>query len=153
MTTHAQHGKPYNPADAEWADLYEMLCSYCRHHLNCAVIEGMIEMKHGAPWPDGGWVHDRGAGVSCLSYQTKPLAELSRQQLRRIQRMPEDQIPPVCGGCAARKGTDASKSRHTRADFQSAVSSHGKFFCHETGELCGGWCRAIRAKTTEKTPT
>lgn len=137
---------PYRPTDATWPEIYEMLCGHCARQLDCAVLEAMIALKDGAPWPDGGWVHDIGAGVSCLSYETKPIRKATRQLVRQIRRLPEERLPPVCGGCAARKGTDASACRHTRKDFTAAVRTRGVFRCHETGELCGGWCRAIRGR-------
>lgn len=139
---------PYTPSDSleDWRETYEMLCGYCTQQHQCDVIEGMIEMKDGAPWPEGGWVYDAGAGVSCLSYEAKRGPKVSRQELRQIKRTPEDRLPPVCGGCAARKGTEASVSRHTRKDFQAAVKNKTRFLCHETKKDCGGWCRAISAR-------
>lgn len=147
---HAQrHGSPYLPSAGEWTEIYDMLCGHCAHHLRCEVVERMIEMRTLAEWPEGGWVWDRGGGTSCLSYQSKPIKRLPRQQLRRILRRKEANLPPVCGGCAARKGSEASTAHHTRVDFRNAVATSGTFICHETGGLCGGWCRAIRAKQTK----
>lgn len=139
---------PYIPPDDldEWRETYEMLCGFCDHQFRCHVIEHMIEMKDGGPWPDAGWVLDQGAGVSCLSYKPKPGPKVARQEIRQIKRTPEDRLPPVCKGCAARKGTEASVSRHTRLDFKSAVANKTRFLCHETGATCGGWCRAIRGR-------
>lgn len=128
----------------DWQDIYGILCEYCANQINCGVVDAMIEMKDGGAWPDGGWVYDAGAGVSCLSYKAKHGPRVSRQELRQIKRVPEDRLPPVCGGCAARKGTEASVSRHTREDFKSAVKNKTRFTCHETKKDCGGWCRAVR---------
>lgn len=138
---------PYRPTDAEWPDLYQMLCGYCAHQLKCDVVEGMIGMKSGGAWPDGGWVTDQGAGATCLSYEPRPHAKLPRQQMRAMLRQREDDLPPMCGGCAARKGTEASVSMHTRRDYQAAVRNETTFVCHEDPakqRLCGGWCRAVR---------
>lgn len=142
---------PYAPTSAEWGACYEMLCGHCDHQLKCPIVEGMIEMKDGSAWPEGGWVTDPGAGVTCLSYRPQERPAMVRQQRRAIIRMPEARLPPVCGGCAARKGSEASVSLHTQRDYQAAVRSQAPFACHEDPakeRLCGGWCRAIsqRAK-------
>ena len=136
---------PYTPSNdlEDWRETYEMLCGFCVCQIGCDVVEAMIEMKDGGPWPTGGWVYDKGAGVSCLSYQPKSGPKISRQEFRRLRRIPKDQLPPVCDGCAARKGTEASVSRHTRQDFKAAVKNRTRFICHETKKDCGGWCRAI----------
>jgi hypothetical protein len=109
--------KPYKPNSEEWTEVWEMLCGHCSRAGQCEVVEKMIEMKRGAPWPEGGWVTDPGAGVTCLSYQPKHMVGLSRQQLRQAVR----QAAPMCSGCAAQKGSEASVSLHTRRDFSSAV--------------------------------
>lgn len=143
--------QPYRPNQAEWPGLYKMLCGHCSHQLQCDVVERMIEMKDGSPWPPGGWVTDPGSGVSCLSYASKGARPLPRQQMRKMLRQPEKDLPPVCDGCAARKGTEASVSLHTRRDYQASVRNKTIFICHEDPgmqRLCGGWCRAIRAKVT-----
>lgn len=139
---------PYTPPNdlTDWQDSYEMLCGYCARQCGCQVLDGMIEMKDGGEWPEGGWVYDQGAGISCLSYEAKRGPKVSRQEIRQIQRTSENRLPPVCGGCAARKGTEASVSRHTRKDFQAAVKKKTRFLCHETKKDCGGWCRAIAAQ-------
>lgn len=127
-----------------------MLCAHCERQTRCEVVEGMIEMKDGGTWPFGGWVTDPGAGVSCLSYEPKMRAPMVRQQLRSMLRAEERDLPPMCSGCAARKGSEASVSLHTRRDYQAAVRSRSKFVCHEDEtkqRLCGGWCRAIRARS------
>jgi hypothetical protein len=140
---------PYRPPSSEWSSTYQMLCGFCSNQLKCEIVERMIEMKEGGHWPQGGWVTDPGAGVTCLSYSPKGAAALPRQQLRKMLRQAEDDLPPVCDGCAARKGTEASISLHTRRDFQAAVANKTVFACHEDPEhkrLCGGWCRAVRGK-------
>lgn len=128
-----------------------MLCGHCRHMPGCDVIEGMIEAKDGESWPEGGWVTDPGAGVTCLSYEPRPMERLSRQRLRHALR----KARPMCGGCAAQKGSEASVSLHTRRDFHAAVKARALFACHEDPKLqrpCGGWCQAVRrAKQTEET--
>lgn len=136
---------PYSPTEDEWPDVFNMLCGHCAHARNCEVIERMIEMKAGGPWPEGGWVTDPGAGVTCLSYEPNPLMmePLTRQRLRQVTR----KSGPMCSGCAARKGSEASVSLHTRRDFHAAVKARALFVCHEDPALrrpCGGWCRAVQ---------
>jgi len=148
----AKERVPFTPPESpeEWRAEFEMLCLHCaRFGAGCPIIEAMIEMRQGGPWPDGGWVTDPGAGVTCLSYEAVNRPRLPRQQLRAIKRAPEHQLPPVCGGCAALKGSDASVSLHTRRDFAAAVKNESSFVCHEFPDkehTCGGWCRAIRAR-------
>lgn len=137
---------PYHPTAEEWGDCYSMLCGHCEHQLGCSVVEGMIEIKEGAPWPEGGWVTDPGAGLTCLSYEPRKRAPVPRQQRRKIARTRDEDLPPVCGGCAARKGSEASVSLHTRRDYQAWVRRGVEFRCHEKPTLCGGWCRAIKAR-------
>ena len=50
---------PYTPTNCldDWRDTYEMLCGFCAHEINCPIVDGMIEMKDGGSWPDGGWVY------------------------------------------------------------------------------------------------
>lgn len=142
---------PLVPSAAEWRDTYEMLCGHCDHQLGCDVIEQMIEIKDGGAWPTGGWVTDPGAGVTCLSYVPKGARRLPRQQMRAMLRAREADLPAVCGGCAARRGTGASVSLHTQRDYAGAVRDQTPFTCHEdpTKErLCGGWCRAVRRKVS-----
>lgn len=139
--------EPYTPARDEWGELYRMLCGFCANQLHCEICEGMIALKDTSEWPDGGWVSDPGAGVTCLSYEPRPAQRFTRQVLRQLSRTPEAKLPEVCGGCAARKGSEASVSLHTQRDYQAAVRSQSRFECHERkGELCGGWCRAIRRR-------
>lgn len=135
---------PYRPSDDEWQEAWQMLCGHCADASNCQIVEGMIDMKDGDSWPDGGWVTDPGAGITCLSYQPREMKRLSRQQLRQAMR----QAAPMCDGCAAQKGSEASLSLHTRRDFTAAVKSKAMFVCHAEGQKgrpCGGWCRAIKA--------
>ncbi|WP_447896028.1 hypothetical protein [Vreelandella sp. GE22] len=140
--------QPYRPTDEEWSASIAVVCEQCRYFLTppgCQVIEGMIEMKDGGPWPEGGWVTDPGAGMTCLSYQPLPVRSLGDEELEAAL---NDSVP-MCGGCAARKGSDASKALHTQRDFRQAVSDRGKFMCHEPGsegKACGGWCDAVRRK-------
>lgn len=134
--------EPYRPTQQEWAETFEMLCRHCARMADCDVVEGMIEMKSGGPWPAGGWVTDPGAVVTCLSYEPKPMEQLSRQRLRQAMR----QAVPMCGGCAAQKGSEASVALHTRRDFKAAVNTKALFTCHEgdnKGRPCGGWCQAV----------
>lgn len=150
-------GSPYKPSKADWGETWQMLCGHCRPAVGCAVVEGMILHSAGdGPWPEGGWVTDAGAGVSCLSYEPAPMKRLPRQQLRALARRKEADLPPVCSGCAARKGSEASVSLHTRRDYAAAVQQGALFFCHERlpadrqdwrlENLCGGWCRAVRRR-------
>ncbi|MDG4905957.1 hypothetical protein P9228_05785 [Mesorhizobium sp. WSM4898] len=141
--------EPYQPGRSDWAECYGMLCRWCEKHTQCEIVEAMIAMKDGGAWPDGGWVSDPGAGVTCLSYEPANRPSMPRQQRRAIARTREADLPPVCGGCAARKDSQASVSLHTRRDYQSAVRSGAPFVCHEDPEhkrLCGGWSRAIARK-------
>jgi hypothetical protein len=141
--------RPIRPTDAEWPALYAMLCDHCVHQLSCPITERLIEAKDGAAPPTDGWVTDPGAGVTCLSYAAKKLRPVSRQRLRAIARMDESALPLVCAGCAARKGSEASVSLHTRRDFEAAVRARALFVCHEDPaheQPCGGWCRAIRRR-------
>lgn len=142
--------QPYSPPDlAEWQACFAMLCSWCARQGSCQIVEDMIAMSSGGAWPEGGWVTDPGAGMTCLSYDPRPGETVPRQQRRAIARMKEPDLPPVCGGCAALKGSEASVSLHTRRDYQAAVRNGTRFACHEDPELkrpCGGWCRAIAKK-------
>lgn len=144
--------RPYCPPSLDdWRECWEMTCRHCAHWIGCEMVEAMIEHTEGGPWPEGGWVTDPGAGMSCLSYQpraTQP--KLSRQQLRRLARMNPATLPPVCGGCAATRGTEASQSLHTRRDFETAVKERRQFLCHERPGYCGGWVRAILARAGKR---
>lgn len=142
---------PFKPVGEEWQESFDMLCGMCRHLGQCEIIEGMIEMKDGTPWPQGGWVTDPGAGITCLSYEPKPVRILEGQALEDAL----SQAVPMCGGCAARKGSDASKSLHTQRDFNAAVKRQGVFACHEGdnhGKPCGGWCNAVRRQMNGAKP-
>lgn len=139
--------QPYRPTEDEWTNAFGMLCGHCAHAGHCEIVERMIEMKNGGPWPQGGWVTDPGAGVTCLSYEPSPLLmePMSRQRLRQALR----KARPMCQGCAAQKGSEASVSLHTRRDFHAAVKAGALFVCHEDSELrrpCGGWCQAVKKK-------
>jgi len=107
---------PYCPPDmAEWRETWDMLCRHCAHWTDCDTVEAMIAHTEGAPWPEGGWTTDPGGGVTCLGYRpraTQP--KLSRQQIRRLARMNPATLPPVCGGRAATKGTEASNPIRNR---------------------------------------
>ena len=142
--------QPYTPRDLDdWQETYAMLCGWCVQQVSCQIVEDMIAMSTGGTWPEGGWVSDPGAGATCLSYEPRLGEVVPRQQRRAIARMKESDLPPVCGGCAALKGSDASVSLHTRRDYQAAVRNGTRFNCHENPErqrLCGGWCRAIAKK-------
>lgn len=134
---------PFKPEGEAWVESFAMLCGMCKHLDECQIIEGMIEMKDGKQWPQGGWVTDPGAGITCLSYQPKPVRTLRGQELEDAL----NSAVPMCGGCAARRGSDASKSLHTQRDFNAAVKRQGVFACHEGvnhGKPCGGWCNAVR---------
>lgn len=135
--------KPYMPTRADWTTNLDMLCAHCVHAWGCDILEGMLEMKEGKPWPAGGWVTDPGAGVTCLSYQPHQREPLSRQRLRRSMR----EAVPMCSGCAAQKGSEASVSLHTQRDFAGAVKDRALFVCHQVenqGKPCGGWCQAVK---------
>ncbi|WP_380716448.1 hypothetical protein [Seohaeicola nanhaiensis] len=144
--------EPYCPTnEEEWRDTWEMLCGHCAHHLNCPIVDAMIEHTAGGSWPEGGWTSDPGGGVTCLSYaphQQQP--QLTRQQLRRLSRMNPATLPPVCGGCAATKGTEASQCLHTRRDFEVSVRDRRQFLCHERPGYCGGWVRAVLARAGKR---
>lgn len=147
----AQERRPFHPTADEWGDCWEMLCGHCEHAANCPIVEAMIEMQSGGSWPEGGWVTDPGAGTTCLSYEPVKRAPMIRQQFRALLRRKEADIPPVCGGCAALKGSEASVSLHTRRDYQASVRDRAPFLCHEDPEkkrLCGGWCRAVRRRAS-----
>lgn len=144
---------PFKPeTTADWTEAWEVTCRACANMPGCAICEAMIDHLHGGgPWPEGGFVTDPGAGVTCLSFQPHRRApQLSRQQLRRLGRMSDEMLPPVCGGCAATKGTDASKTLHTRRDFDAAVKDRRQFLCHERPGYCGGWVRAVLARAGKR---
>lgn len=138
--------EPYHPTAEDWTANYYMLCGHCTKQLHCPITEAMIELKAGGPWPEGGWVTDPGAEVTCLSYDPKTAARLPRQQLRHMLRLPEARLPAICDGCAARKGSEASVSLHTQRDYAAAVKAETPFLCHKKPGLCGGWCRAVRRR-------
>lgn len=127
-----------------------MLCDHCSLQLSCDVIESMIEMKQGGPWPPGGWVFDGGAGVSCLSYVPVEQRPLTASELQKAI----DTAVPMCSGCAARKHSQASLCLHTLRDFKAAVDNKTVFFCHHPDDdrdpaqrlPCGGWANAVTNK-------
>lgn len=140
--------RPSGPAEIK--EGMELTCLHCARgkDLACEVLMGMVDVAAGAgDWPEGGWVTDPGAGQTCLSYEARTdRPRVSRQQIRRLGRMNPGTMAPVCGGCAARKGSEASCALHTRRDFAASVSLPSVFLCHETGGYCGGWIRALLAK-------
>ena len=142
MTTERQ---PYRPQPEEWEEAVTMLCFQCARLNHCTLIDQMIECKDGGEWPTAGWVTDPGAGITCLSYQTRLLQRMEREDIEATAAT----NPATCEGCAARKGTDASQSLHTRRDFTTAVRIPALFVCHEdpAGKRpCGGWCKAVMAR-------
>lgn len=143
---------PFLPSKNDWRECWEKTCAACAHMPGCDICEAMIEYSNGeGPWPEGGWVTDPGAGVSCLSYAPNRRSQkLSRQQVRRLARMNSASLPPVCAGCAATKGTDASKTLHTRRDFEACVRDRRVFQCHERPGYCGGWVRAVLARAGKR---
>lgn len=143
--------EPYVPDADDWKECWETTCGHCAKWSDCDILERMIYALEGDPWPEGGWVTDPGAGMTCLSYEPRGNQPVvSRQQLRRLGRMNPQTMPPVCGGCAARKGTEASQSLHTQRDFDRAVKDRRQFLCHETGGYCGGWVRAMLARAGKR---
>lgn len=142
---------PFRPTGEEWEEAFSMLCGMCQRLGECEVIEGMIDVKNGKPWPQGGWVTDPGAGITCLSYQPKPVRTLNDDELAQAL----GDAVPMCDGCAARKGTDASQALHTQRDFKQAVSDRGLFTCHKPGsegKPCGGWCKAVKRQQKIERP-
>lgn len=136
---------PYYPTKENWSDGFDMLCRFCANITRCTITESMIETMSGGPWPDGGWATDPGAGITCLSYQTKSRHPLSPDDLTETMA----KAAPMCDGCAAQKGSEASVSLHTRRDFRKAVNTPFVFYCHaegQEGKPCGGWCQAVKAR-------
>lgn len=98
-------GTPYKPVNrTDELRAQQMLCKHCRLERLCPIKTRMARVRDGGRWPQGGWVHDAGGGVSCLTYRTKPIAELPVTTLRIIHSAPEEMLPKVCGGCATRRG-------------------------------------------------
>lgn len=143
-------GEPFLPMPDKWNAVYEMLCGHCERQPHCRLPEAMMEFAYGrGGWPDDAWVTDAGAGCTCLSYVPKPVKRMPDEELRAIASAPEDHLPHVCGGCAARKGSEASVALHTQRDYRAAVRDRSQFTCHEDPEnkrLCGGWCRAVQRR-------
>ena len=146
---------PYKPNSREWPEIYGMLCDHCEQQLSCDVIEGMIEMKGGGRWPPGGWVHDAGSGVSCLSYIPVKQKPLTYEQLKEAILC----AVLMCSGCAVRKQSMASMCLHTLRDFKAAVDNETVFFCHHPDDdleakdrrPCGGWANAVSDKIKKRT--
>ena len=142
--------EPFLPMPDKWNGVYDMLCSHCVHQPQCGLPTAMMDFAYGrGPWPENAWVTDPGAGCTCLSYAPRPVPQISRQQLQALAEAPEESLPHVCGGCAARKGSEASVALHTQRDYRAAVRDRSQFACHEDPEgkrLCGGWCRAVQRK-------
>jgi len=139
---------PYFPARNEWEEAYYMLCEHCANQASCDVVEGMIEIKDGGKWPSGGWVHDPGGWVSCLSYAARTRPPIIKHKLINVL----NEAVQMCGGCAAQKGSEASVCLHTQRDFRQAVKDKALFICHEEknkGKPCGGWANAIKQAPEE----
>lgn len=137
--------EPYIPNQDDWTDCLETICYSCATWPFCDICEAMIEAKDGGNWPEGGWVTDPGAEMTCLSYRTKQPPTLSRPVLKRKLAA----ACSMCEGCAARKGSEASQSLHTQRDFNAAVNNRFLFTCHDSknnGAPCGGWADAVRRK-------
>lgn len=142
--------KPLLPPAERWDEIHEMLCGHCHLQPGCEIVKQMLRFAHGrAPWPADAWVSDPGAGITCLSYVSKPKPKVAPELLETLANMSEEELPPTCGGCAARKGSEASVSLHTQRDYRAAVRDGSGFNCHEDPNdkaMCGGWCRAVLRK-------
>lgn len=137
--------EPYQPSVMEWSLVFDMLCLECSKVSGCQICESMILHKDGGDWPDGGWVSDPGSGVTCLSYQPRGRDALPEKDLIAATK----RAAPMCSECAARRGSDASVSLHTRRDFKAAVRDGYEFVCHhgdQKGRPCGGWAEAVKAR-------
>lgn len=134
--------KPYHPTREEWTEVFIILCGHCIKQTECQIVEGMIELQQGGEWPEGGWVTDPGAEVTCLSYEPRRMKTLSNHELIHAI----DHAAPMCSDCAAQKGSEASVSLHTQRDFKAAVQQRAMFACHcegQKGRPCGGWAQAV----------
>ncbi|MBN9319485.1 MAG: hypothetical protein J0I28_07360 [Caulobacterales bacterium] len=143
--------EPFLPDPARWNDVYDMLCGHCANKADCGLIEAMLAFAQGRTreWPENAWVTDLGTSATCLSYAPIRGETISRQRLDALAHTPDEALPHVCGGCAAKKGTEASVALHTQRDYRAAVRDQSEFTCHEDPEnkrLCGGWCRAVQRK-------
>lgn len=142
------HKIPNIPNGKAWQEAYEMLCGHCSNQLKCDIVEEMIEANKDINlWPKNGFVYDEGGGITCLSYKARPGKPFPKEKLEEILHRSEKRLPPQCGGCAATKGSDASKCNHTNKDFSNAVENETTFLCHMGNKpICGGWIRAIKNK-------
>lgn len=145
--------EPFLPVPEKWNDIAAMLCGHCVHQAQCHLPAAMLDFAYGrnTRWPDNAWVTDPGAACTCLSYTPRPVQPLAPSQLRALSETPEIDLPHVCEGCAARKGSEASVALHTQRDYRAAVRDRSQFTCHEDPENkrpCGGWCRAVQRKET-----
>lgn len=144
--------EPFLPPPERWDEVYQMLCGFCANRAHCGLPQAMADFANGrGAWPKDAWVTDPGAGATCLSYAPIRTEAISRERLDALARTAEAQLPHVCGGCAARKGSEASVALHTQRDYRAAVRDQSEFTCHEDPEnkrLCGGWCRAVQRKET-----
>lgn len=142
--------RPFLPHPDNWDTIYEMLCGHCAQQAVCQLPAAIMAFVRGkGPWPENAWVTDPGAGCTCLSYRSRPVTPLTPEQRAALSKTPETELPHVCGGCAARKGSDASVALHTQRDYRTAVKDRSEFTCHEDPEnkrLCGGWCRAVQRR-------
>jgi hypothetical protein len=136
--------EPYIPGDGDWSECLEMLCEMCAHWPACALVDRMIDSMNGDDeWPEGGFVTDAGAEVTCLTYSPRGARPLASDALSEAIAGACD----MCDGCAARKGSEASVSLHTQRDFRAAVNDGFLFTCHKPenrGRACGGWAKAVK---------
>lgn len=143
--------EPFLPEPSRWNDVRDMLCGHCVNKAGCGLVEAMLAFAQGRTgvWPENAWVTDQGTSATCLSYAPIRAEPISRERLEALARTPEEALPHVCGGCAAKKGSEASVALHTQRDYRAAVRDQSEFTCHEDPEnkrLCGGWCRAVQRK-------
>ncbi len=129
-----------------------MLCGHCANRAGCGLVAEMLAFAQGrGAWPENAWVTDLGTSATCLSYAPIRTEPISRERLDALAHTHEEHLPHVCGGCAAKKGSEASVALHTQRDYRAAVQDRSEFTCHEDPEnkrLCGGWCRAVQRKAT-----
>lgn len=142
--------EPFLPPPDRWNEVYSMLCGHCGRQPQCQLVKSMLDFARGhGLWPDNAWVTDPGAGATCLSYAPKFVPTMPGHRAAALAEIPEEQLPTMCGGCAAQKGSEASVALHTQRDYKAAVLNRYEFNCHEDPEgkrVCGGWCRAVRRR-------